>query len=288
MENFLFVPELTLNLMSLRWLENSEKKVVFHKGKVTVEAADQGVVATGKQVGVLYAMDFHYLATPNAAMVTGKVSMELQLWHQRFGHIGNRNLMKLIDKKMVIKRDGEGKIDRYKARLVAKGFTLVKGFDYSETYSPVAKMTTLRILLALANHLNLHVHEMDVKTAFLNGGLTEEIYMRQPSGFEAENGLVCKLNKAIYGLKQASRSWNLRFHTFITSISFERSGHDQCLYYWSKGEVVIYLVIYVDDILIIGNSITAIKCRKEKLSKEFEMKDLAEVRCFFGIKHQSK
>ena len=94
-----------------------------------------------------------------------------------------------------IKRDGESRIDRYKARLVAKGFTQAKGYDYSETYSPVAKMTTLRILLTLSNQRDLHVHQMDVKTAFLNGELTEEIYMRQPSGFEAGNDRVCKLNK---------------------------------------------------------------------------------------------
>ena len=108
-----------------------------------------------------------------------------------------------------IKRDGERKIDRYKARLVAKGFTQMKGFDYSEKYSPVAKMTTLRILLGLANQRNLHVHQMDVKTAFLNGGLTEEIYMRQPSGFEARNGLVCKLKKS-----------RLRIETGVSELEF--------------------------------------------------------------------
>lgn len=101
MENVLFVPELTLNLMSLRRLESSGKKVIFHKGKVVVEDADQDVVATGKQVGVLYAMDFQYLTTPNSAMVTGKVTKELDLWHQRYGHLGNGNLMKLINRKMV-------------------------------------------------------------------------------------------------------------------------------------------------------------------------------------------
>lgn len=105
MENVLFVPELTQNLMSLRRLESSGKKVIFHKGKVVVEDADQDVVATGKQVGVLYAMDFHYLVTPYSAMVTGKITKEQELWHQRFGHIGNGNLMKLMDKNMVVGMD---------------------------------------------------------------------------------------------------------------------------------------------------------------------------------------
>lgn len=103
-----------------------------------------------------------------------------------------------------IKLDSEGKVERYKARLVAKGFSQTKGFDYNETYAPVAKLTTFRVLLALANQERLHIHQMDVKTAFLNGKLDEDIYMSQPEGFEIGND-VCKLHKALYGLKQSPR-----------------------------------------------------------------------------------
>lgn len=192
---------------------------------------------------------------------------------------------KLIDNKWVfkVKRNSDGDVERYKARLVARGFTQRPGFDFSETYSPVAKMSTLRILLALANQEAWHVHQMDVTCAFLNGKLDEDIYMREPAGFEGGNGLVCKLNKAIYGLKQASRSWNQRFHDFISSLGFSRSEHDFCLYHRRQNGVVMYVVIYVDDILILSNSEKAIRMLKGRLSVEFEMKDLQEVKCFLGL-----
>lgn len=192
---------------------------------------------------------------------------------------------KLIDNKWVfkVKRNSDGEVERYKARLVARGFSQRPGFDFSETYSPVAKMSTLRILLALANQEGWHVHQMDVTCAFLNGVLDEDIYMRQPAGFERGNGLVCKLNKAIYGLKQASRSWNRRFHDFISGLGFNRSEHDFCLYYLLQNGVVMYVVIYVDDILIVSSSEKAIWTLKRRLSEEFEMKDLREVKCFLGL-----
>jgi hypothetical protein len=100
-----------------------------------------------------------------------------------------------------------GKIERYKARLVAKGFTQREGIDYNETFSPVSSKDSFRIVMALVAHFDLELHQMDVKTAFLNGDLNEEVYMKQPEGFcaDKDSPLVCKLNKSIYGLKQASR-----------------------------------------------------------------------------------
>lgn len=113
-------------------------------------------------------------------------------------------------------------IDKYKARLVARGFSQKASFDYEETYSPVAKHTTLRILFSVVNHFDMHMEHMDVKNAFLNGDLTEDIYMQQPKGFQ-EGNKVCKLNKAIYGLKQASRMWNIKFNELLIRIGFTRS-----------------------------------------------------------------
>lgn len=110
-----------------------------------------------------------------------------------------------------VKLNSEGNVERFKARLVAKGFSQAKGFDYNETYAPVAKLITFRVLLALANQKKFHIHQMDVKTTFLNGKLNEDVYMLQPECFETGND-VCKLNKAIYGLKQSPRMWNERFH----------------------------------------------------------------------------
>lgn len=195
---------------------------------------------------------------------------------------------KVIDSKWVfkVKRNSEGEVERYKARLVARGFTQRPGFDYTDTYSPVAKMATLRILLALANQKGWHVHQMDVKCAFLNGTLDEEIFMRQPAGFEKGKNLVCRLNKAIYGLKQASRNWNQRFHDFICKLGFKRSEYDFCLYQWSCDGVIVLVVIYVDDILIVSNSEKAISGIKKLFSTEFEMKDFQDVKSFLGLNIQ--
>lgn len=207
---------------------------------------------------------------------------------------GTWNLVELpegrraVDNKWVfkIKRNSDGSVDRYKARLVARGFSQRHGFDYSDTYSPVVKMSTLRVLLSLANQKRWLVHQMDVKCAFLNGVLDEEVFMRQPSGFERGGSQVCRLNKAIYGLKQASRKWNERFHEFMSRMNFKRSEQDYCLYFWSGTDVVLYVVIYVDDILIIGSSEKAICELKKRLSSEFEMRDLQEVRSFLGLNIQ--
>ena len=131
------------------------------------------------------------------------------------------------------KKDSLGNIERYKARLVAKGFTQKEGIDYNETFSPVSKKDSFRIIMALVAHFNLELHQMDVKTAFLNGDLEEEVYMKQPEGFFSNEGenLVCKLKKSIYGLKQASRQWYLKFHNIISSFGFVENIKDQCIYY---------------------------------------------------------
>lgn len=190
----------------------------------------------------------------------------------------------VVDCKWVFKRKrGEnGAAGEYKARLVARGFSQRKGFDFEETYSPVAKMTTFRTLLAIAVRNNLHIHQMDVKTAFLNGNLREEIYMRQPEGFENGN-LVCKLNKSLYGLKQASRMWNERFHQCVTNLGFKRSEYDYCLYSKGHDELKIYLLLYVDDLVLVGSCVREIERIKLLMSKEFEMKDMNELKNFLGI-----
>jgi hypothetical protein len=183
-----------------------------------------------------------------------------------------------------IKKDRNGEIDKYKARLVAKGFSQEKGFDYNETYAPVAKLVTVRILLALANQFNLYVEQMDVKTAFLNGVLEEVIYMKQPEEFQKnESNLVCKLQKSLYGLKQSPRSWNNRFHNFVVQLGFKRSYADYCLYYSEKDKNV-WLLLYVDDILLVGPDKEAIQYLKDKLSKEFDMTDLGQVNHFLGLR----
>ena len=130
------------------------------------------------------------------------------------------------------KKDSLGNIERHKARFVAKGFTQREGIDYTETFSSVSKKDSLRIIMALVSHFDFDLPQMDVKTTFLNGNLKEEVYMKQPEGFSSSEGehLVCKLKKSIYGLKQASRQWYLKFHEVINSFGFEENIMDQCIY----------------------------------------------------------
>ena len=130
-------------------------------------------------------------------------------------------MIKSIGCKWVYKRKRGiyGNVETFKVRLVAKGYTQKEGIDYEETFSPVAMLKSIRILLSIAAHYDYEIWQMDVKTAFLNGNLDEEIYMMQPKGFIAKNQkhMVCKLKRSIYGLKQASRSWNIRFDHMIGS-----------------------------------------------------------------------
>ncbi|KAL1214071.1 Retrovirus-related Pol polyprotein from transposon TNT 1-94 [Cardamine amara subsp. amara] len=183
------------------------------------------------------------------------------------------------------KRDSKGNIERYKARLVAKGFTQKDGIDYTETFSPVSKKDSLRIVLGLVAHYDLELHQMDVKTAFLNGELEEEVYMDQPEGFvtAGKENLVCRLRKSIYGLKQASRQWYLKFDNTILSYGFVEVIVDRCIYMKISGSKFVILVLYVDDILLAANDMGMMCNVKSYLSKNFEMKDMGEASYVIGI-----
>lgn len=180
----------------------------------------------------------------------------------------------------------DGKVETYKARLVAKGFTQKEGIDYEETFSPVAMLKSIRILLTIAAHFDYEIWQMDVKTAFLNGNLDECIFMVQPDGFVAEGQehKLCKLKKSIYGLKQASRSWNIRFDQAIKSFGFDQCPDESCVYKKCNGNVVMFLVLYVDDILLIGNDVGVLSTVRVWLSSQFDMKDLGEASHILGIK----
>ncbi|KAK9083162.1 hypothetical protein Scep_029633 [Stephania cephalantha] len=183
------------------------------------------------------------------------------------------------------KRDSHGNIERHKARLVAKCYNQKDGIDYKETFSPVSKKDSLRIIMALVAHYNLELHQMDVKTAFLNGDLEEEVYMDQPEGFltTGKENLVCKLKKSIYGLKQASRQWYIKFNNTITSYGFVENTVDRCIYMKISGSKFIILVLYVDDILLVANDVAMLHDVKRFLSINFEMKDMGEASYVIGI-----
>ncbi|KAK1669957.1 hypothetical protein QYE76_058116 [Lolium multiflorum] len=201
---------------------------------------------------------------------------------------------KAVENKWIFKRktDADGNITVYKARLVAKGFRQIQGVDYDETFSPVAKLKSVRILLAIAAFFDYEIWQMDVKTAFLNGDIEEELYMVQPKGFvDPKNAdKVCKLQRSIYGLKQASRSWNRRFDKVIKDFGFIQCHGEACIYKKvsgssvSIGSSVAFLILYVDDILLIGNDIELLSSVKGYLNNSFSMKDLGEASYILGIK----
>ena len=151
----------------------------------------------------------------------------------------------------------------YKARLVAKGYRKKQGVDYDETFSPVAMLKSIRILLVITAHYDYEIWKMDVKTALLDGNLTEEVYMTQPEGFTSGSGSkVCKLQRSVYGLKQASRSWNIQFDETIKEFGFSKNLDEPCVYKKKNGSVVVFLVLYVDEILLIGNDVSILQSVK--------------------------
>ena len=180
----------------------------------------------------------------------------------------------------------DGTIEKYKARLVAKGYTQKEGEDFFDTYSLVARLTTIRVLLSLATSHGLLIHQMDVKTAFLNGELDEEIYMEQPDGFvvDGQEGKVCKLLKSLYGLKQAPKQWHEKFERTLTATGFVVNEADKCVYYHHGGGEGVIICLYVDDILIFGTNLKVIKEVKDFLSRCFEMKDLVVADVILNIK----
>lgn len=184
-----------------------------------------------------------------------------------------------------IKLTETGEVDRFKARLVAKGFKQIYGIDYTEVYAPVSKHTTLRFLLAKAVNRNMHVHQMDVSTAFLHGKLAEDIYVQQPEGFHVGGpNTVCKLHKALYGLKQAPKAWYDTISQVLVSSGFTISDADPSLFILNKAEgSVVYLLLYVDDILLLSKGMPDITDVKSLLSSHFSIKDLGEAKHFLGM-----
>jgi hypothetical protein len=173
----------------------------------------------------------------------------------------------------------------HKARLVAKGYSQIEGVDFLETFAPMAKFNTIRCILTLGASLDLEIHQMDVKTAFLNGELEEDIYMSQPQGFE-EKGfehLMCKLKKSLYGLKQSPRAWYQRIDSFFTKEGFIRSEVDHSLYIKQTGEYLLIVLIYVDDLIILASLLAKLAWLKAKLNAEFKMSDLRELMYCLGV-----
>jgi hypothetical protein len=182
-----------------------------------------------------------------------------------------------------IKHVVDGSIEKHKARLVAHGFSQKKGIDYEETFAPIARYTSIKTIIALAAKMKWKLHQMDIKTTFLNGVIEEEVYIEQPQGFEVEDrkSHVCKLKKALYGLKQAPRAWYGRIDNFLISLGFTKSTTDSNLYFKVTNDEPVILVLYVDDLFLTGEEKLITKCMK-RLALEFEMKDLGLMHYFLG------
>ena len=179
-----------------------------------------------------------------------------------------------------IKQDENGRITRYKARFVAKGYAQMYGIDYDETFSPVFKLSSLRIILSIGASLDLEIEQMDMITAFLNGDVDKEIYVEQPEGYK-KNNKVCKLRWSLYGLKQSPHLWNKKIDGYLRKIRFKRCINDPCIYTMTGNEMVI-IGIWVDDVIIIANK-QMIQQVKEKLAKEFKMTDQGKISYILGM-----
>lgn len=183
-----------------------------------------------------------------------------------------------------VKYKSTGEVERFKARLVAKGYNQKEGVDYEETFSPVAKLVTVRILLCIAVNNNWPLFQLDINNAFLYGTLDADVYMSLPPGYYTDNKTkVCKLVKSLYGLKQAPRKWNEKLTSCLLNFGFVQSLSDYSLYVKQKGNSFVALLVYVDDIILTGNDLKELNFVKEFVKSQFRIKDLGMLKYFLGI-----
>ena len=164
-----------------------------------------------------------------------------------------------------------------------KRFTKEYGIDYEETFAPIACISSVRVLLAVAAASKWDIFQMDVKNAFLNGDLSEEVYMQPPPGLSIESNKVCHLRCALYGLKQTPQAWFSKFNSTISCLGYMTSPYDSALFLRCTDKGTILLLLYVDDMIITGDNLSGIQELKDFLSQQFEMKDLGYLSYFLGL-----
>ncbi|RVW42679.1 Retrovirus-related Pol polyprotein from transposon RE2 [Vitis vinifera] len=269
-------------------------------------AVRKGTRSTRNPYPIYNFLSYHRLSSPYSAFVSAISSVSLpKSTHEALSHPGWQQAM--VDEMAALHSNGtwdlvvlpsgkstvgyrwvyavkvgpDGQVDRLKARLVAKGYTQVYGSDYGETFSPVAKIASVRLLLSMAAMCSWPLYQLDIKNVFLHGDLAEEVYMEQPPGFVAqgESGLVCRLRRSLYGLKQSPRTWFDRFSSVVQEFGMLRSTADHSVFYHhnSLGQC-IYLVVYVDDIVITGSDQDGIQKLKQHLFTHFQTKDLGKLK----------
>lgn len=184
------------------------------------------------------------------------------------------------------KTNKEGKVEKYKARVVTKGYKQRYGVDYDEIFTPVARIDTIRLLMAIATQNKWKIYQMDMKSEFLNGYLEKEVYIEQPLGYskQGQQDKVYCLKKALYGLKQASRAWNTRIDEYFQKNGFMKSPNEHALY-MKKNEIgdIMIVCLYVDDMIFTGNNPGMFNDFKKAMTKEFEMTDIGEMLYFLGV-----
>lgn len=184
-----------------------------------------------------------------------------------------------------LKKNTKDEVVKYKARIVAKGYVQQQGVDFDEVFAPVTRLETVRLLLALAAKNSWEVHHMDVKSAFLNGDLLEEVYVKKPEDFvkKGQEHRVYKLLKALYGLRQAPRAWYSRLNKCLKDLGFEKGPYDQVVYTKKEGGESLIVGVYVDDLLVTGSSVNNILKFKAQMTGEFEMSDLGKLAYYLGL-----
>jgi histone deacetylase 1/2 len=204
-----------------------------------------------------------------------------------------RSGLNVIDSRWVykFKWKPDGSVDRFKAHLVAKGFKQRHGVDYDDTYSPMIKPSTIRVVLSLAVMQGWQIQQLDVDNAFLHGHLEEDVYMVQPPGYVDQRfpQHVYKLEKSLYGLKQAPRAWFTRLSSRLHELRFVPSKADVSLFVYKRHGVTIFMLVYVDDIIVVSSTAQAVDRLLVQLRQSFPVKDLGKLGYFLGIevKHQS-
>jgi hypothetical protein len=209
--------------------------------------------------------------------------MKNKTWHLVPPHKGTN----IIDCKWVykVKRKQDGSLDRYKVRLVAKRFKQRYGIDYEDTFSPVVKATTIRVILSIGVSRGWSMRQLDIQNFFLHGMLKEEVYMKPPPSYEDQvhPNYICKLDKALYGLKQAPRAWYSRLSKKLVELGFNSSKADTSLFFYSHNGIIIFMLVYVDDIIVVSSDSNAVTALLRDLQKEFALKNLVPLHYFLGI-----
>lgn len=238
---------------------------------------------------------------PNGDNINFNEALNNPNWREamdvEMGAMKENNVWTLVDlppgKKVIrsrwvfkLKRDTDGNVERHKARLVARGYTQKPGIDYGETYSPVVKFSTVRTLLALAASENLLVDHMDVTSAFLYGDIDRDIYMEQPAGFVSKEypKKVCKLKKCIYGLHQSARQWHNRLKEVLNTLEYKSCAGEPCVFYNIRNGELSIIMVFVDDLILIGRNKNIMARIKSLLMSQFKMRDLGPVKDLLGMR----